>query len=45
MIQIIDFAIPIEEIDDKTPEYTYDDGTIVFALCKDTCQRIVIKLK
>ena len=42
MIKIIDKGVSIEKIDDETTQFIYDDGVIVFALDKDTCQRIVI---
>lgn len=43
MDKIIDKSVPIEKIDNKTTQFIYDDGVIVFALDKDTCIRIVIK--
>ena len=43
-MQLIDKPDVLGEIDEyKTTKFIYPDGTIVFALDKDTCQRIVIK--
>jgi len=43
--KMVDISIPIEKIDEEITQFIYNDGTVIFALDKDTCQRIVINFK